>query len=177
MLMFCDMSCFTKVTTIFKIQRSTGLDWVSAHLAFIKTKQYISTHSFFYLPCIELKVRTYRLFYLPCIEPKARTYRLLTRWLGDGLLLSDGKKWARNRRLLTPAFHFDILKPYMNIYNDACDVLLVSPVWRSVFNNLSLVHQLILDKALYWIPWEISPPIATNAPIKGTSLMYCWYHK
>lgn len=44
---------------------------------------------------------------------------------GDGLLISDGKKWERNRRLLTPAFHFDILRPYVQIYNDVADVFLV----------------------------------------------------
>jgi cytochrome P450 len=46
-------------------------------------------------------------------------------WIGDGLLLSAGKKWARNRRLLTPAFHFDILKPYIKVKNDAMTPLLV----------------------------------------------------
>jgi cytochrome P450 len=40
-------------------------------------------------------------------------------WLGDSLLNSSGKKWLRNRRLLTPAFHFDILKLYLKIYNDS----------------------------------------------------------
>lgn len=44
---------------------------------------------------------------------------------GDGLLISDGKKWERNRRLLTPAFHFDILKPYVQIYNDVTEIFLV----------------------------------------------------
>ena len=44
---------------------------------------------------------------------------------GDGLLLSSGQKWFRNRRLLTPAFHFDVLKPYMDIYNKATDIFLV----------------------------------------------------
>ena len=47
-------------------------------------------------------------------------------WLGDGLLIAGGEKWARNRRLLTPAFHFDVLKPYMNVYNTAADILTVS---------------------------------------------------
>ncbi|XP_060574735.1 leukotriene-B4 omega-hydroxylase 3-like isoform X1 [Ruditapes philippinarum] len=50
-------------------------------------------------------------------------YRLGLPWLGEGLLIAGGKKWARARRLLTPAFHFDILKPYMSIYNDAADLL------------------------------------------------------
>lgn len=51
-------------------------------------------------------------------------YRLLAPWLGDGLLVSNGKKWERSRRLLTPAFHFDILRPYVAIYNDVADILL-----------------------------------------------------
>ena len=53
-------------------------------------------------------------------------YRLLKPWLGDGLLIAGGAKWARNRRLLTPAFHFDILKPYIDVYNSSADVLIVS---------------------------------------------------
>ncbi|KAK6185816.1 hypothetical protein SNE40_007964 [Patella caerulea] len=54
--------------------------------------------------------------------PKGKLYRLLQPWLGDGLLLSHGDKWARNRRLLTPAFHFEILKPYITIKNKAADI-------------------------------------------------------
>ena len=46
-------------------------------------------------------------------------------WIGDGLLLSSGDKWARNRRLLTPAFHFDILKSYVLIKNKAVELFLV----------------------------------------------------
>lgn len=51
-------------------------------------------------------------------------YRFIKPWLGDGLLLSEGKKWERSRRLLTPAFHFDILRPYVIIYNDVADIFL-----------------------------------------------------
>lgn len=45
---------------------------------------------------------------------------------GYGLLLSKGQQWHRNRKLLTPAFHFDVLKPYMQVYNEAADTLIVS---------------------------------------------------
>ncbi|WAR15155.1 CP4F6-like protein, partial [Mya arenaria] len=61
-------------------------------------------------------------------EPKptgfSGMYRFGIPWLGEGLLISDGERWARNRRLLTPAFHFDILKPYVNVYNEAAEKLM-----------------------------------------------------
>lgn len=61
-------------------------------------------------------------------EPKSTgiggIYRYLKDWIGDGLLISEGRKWERNRRLLTPGFHFDILKPYVLIYNKVTDKFL-----------------------------------------------------
>ncbi|XP_012499470.1 PREDICTED: phylloquinone omega-hydroxylase CYP4F2-like [Propithecus coquereli] len=44
-------------------------------------------------------------------------------WLGEGLLLSAGDKWSRHRRMLTPAFHFNILKPYVKIFNDSVSIM------------------------------------------------------
>ncbi|NXE15886.1 CP4FN protein, partial [Lophotis ruficrista] len=44
------------------------------------------------------------------IAPKDQFfYGFLKPWLGDGLLLSGGQKWARHRRLLAPSFHGDVL--------------------------------------------------------------------
>ena len=50
-------------------------------------------------------------------------YNGLLPWIGEGLIISQGRKWERNRRLLTPAFHFDILWPYFKIYNKVADIL------------------------------------------------------
>ncbi|XP_066298428.1 cytochrome P450 4A25-like [Branchiostoma lanceolatum] len=61
---------------------------------------------------------------LKTIEPKSRVYEYLRPWLGDGLLLSRDEKWRRNRRLLTPAFHFEILRPYVKIYNQTTNVFM-----------------------------------------------------
>ena len=46
--------------------------------------------------------------------------------LGDGLLLSAGDKWSSHCRMLTPAFHFNILKPYMKIFTKSADIMHVS---------------------------------------------------
>ncbi|XP_060598357.1 leukotriene-B4 omega-hydroxylase 3-like [Ruditapes philippinarum] len=78
-------------------------------------------------------------------EPKSMgldgAYRHLYPWLGDGLLVANGEKWARNRRLLTPAFHFDILKPYMNVYNQSADVFVKKLAAKAKTNERFEVFQ------------------------------------
>ncbi len=39
-------------------------------------------------------------------------------WLGEGLLISDGEKWAARRRMITPTFHFDILSDFLVVMNE-----------------------------------------------------------
>ncbi|XP_031767123.2 cytochrome P450 4C1-like [Galleria mellonella] len=43
---------------------------------------------------------------------KSIVYRIIKPWLADGLLLSSGAKWQQRRKILTPAFHFDILRQF-----------------------------------------------------------------
>ena len=44
---------------------------------------------------------------------------------GSGLLNSNGAYWTRHRKMLTPAFHFDVLKPYVAVFNEVSRILLV----------------------------------------------------
>ncbi|XP_053104924.1 cytochrome P450 4A11-like isoform X2 [Hemicordylus capensis] len=52
------------------------------------------------------------------------TYRFLAPWIGEGLLLLNGPKWFQHRRLLTPGFHYDILKPYVALIAESTKVML-----------------------------------------------------
>ncbi|XP_069737673.1 cytochrome P450 4F3-like [Phaenicophaeus curvirostris] len=86
-------------------------------------------------------------------------YGFLKPWLGDGLLLSHGDKWRRHRRLLTPAFHGDLVKSYVGIFNQSTRVMHAKwraasraaggPVGLEVLEHLSLLTLDTLQKCIF----------------------------
>ncbi|KAL1776853.1 Cytochrome P450, family 4, subfamily a, polypeptide 12a [Sigmodon hispidus] len=77
----------------------------------------------------KLRVQVYDPDYMKMIlgrsDPKAHgSYRFLSPWIGYGLLLLNGETWFQHRRMLTPAFHYDILKPYVKIMADSVHTML-----------------------------------------------------
>ncbi|XP_063395272.1 cytochrome P450 4C1-like [Cydia fagiglandana] len=46
---------------------------------------------------------------------KGFLYGFIEPWLKEGLLLSDGEKWQQRRKILTPTFHFNILRHFNTI--------------------------------------------------------------
>uniref|UniRef100_A0A6P4E4T8 Cytochrome P450 4e2 n=1 Tax=Drosophila rhopaloa TaxID=1041015 RepID=A0A6P4E4T8_DRORH len=49
---------------------------------------------------------------------KSDIYQLTHPWLGLGLLTSTGSKWHKHRKMITPAFHFNILQDFHEVMNE-----------------------------------------------------------
>lgn len=58
-------------------------------------------------------------------DPKAAdVYDFFLQWIGKGLLVLEGPKWFQHRKLLTPGFHYDVLKPYVAIFAESTRIML-----------------------------------------------------
>ncbi|XP_056388393.1 cytochrome P450 4A4-like [Hyla sarda] len=72
-------------------------------------------------------------------------YYFLTPWIGKGLLVLSGQKWYQHRKLLTPAFHYDVLKPYVRLMSECANVMLDK--WERLVpdkNPVELFHHVSL---------------------------------
>ncbi|XP_033976688.1 cytochrome P450 4B1-like [Trematomus bernacchii] len=108
-------------------------------------------------------------------EPKDNVaYTFIKPWIGDGLLVSDGQKWFRNRRLLTPGFHFEVLKPYVNLMSDSVKTMLDK--WESyaktnesfeLFNHVSLMTLDSIMKCAFSYNSNCQTESGTNEYIKA----------
>ncbi|XP_069086435.1 ultra-long-chain fatty acid omega-hydroxylase-like isoform X1 [Pleurodeles waltl] len=141
-------------------------NWLLGHLGLIPNTEeglivvdgIVKTHVNICTWWLSLFVPIVRIFhpdYIKCVlqapaavAPKEEMMsRFLRPWLGDGLILSKGVKWVRHRRLLTPAFHFDILKHYVEIFNQSAGIMhdkwrrlmAAGPVSLDMFEHISLM--------------------------------------
>ncbi|XP_069498347.1 cytochrome P450 4B1-like [Ambystoma mexicanum] len=58
-------------------------------------------------------------------DPKGTViYKFVVPWIGKGLLILSGPKWFQHRRLITPAFHYDVLKPYVKLISKSSKIML-----------------------------------------------------
>ncbi|KAH8401367.1 hypothetical protein KR009_004956 [Drosophila setifemur] len=80
---------------------------------------------------------------------KSDIYKLTHPWLGLGLLTSTGSKWHKHRKMITPAFHFNILQDFHEVMNENSNkfIRLLKKVSAgdSIFDFQEQVHYLTLD--------------------------------
>ncbi|KAH8302751.1 hypothetical protein KR044_010524, partial [Drosophila immigrans] len=56
---------------------------------------------------------------------KLPAYLVLGQWLGNGLLLSDGKAWHQRRKIITPTFHFTILEQFVEVFDQQSNICIL----------------------------------------------------
>ena len=79
---------------------------------------------------------------------KNSLYDFLLPWLGEGLLISSGKKWHGRRKIITPAFHFKILEQFVECFDKNSKILvekLRSNCNGQVFDIHPFVSMMTLD--------------------------------
>ncbi|GJQ86415.1 hypothetical protein Trydic_g10324 [Trypoxylus dichotomus] len=54
---------------------------------------------------------------------KSDLYNYMRNWLGAGLLTAHGDRWRKHRKIITPAFHFQILEEFIDVFNNQSEVL------------------------------------------------------
>ena len=74
------------------------------------------------------------------------TYSKLVEFLGYGVLVLNHEKWFKRRRLLTPAFHTEIIESYMSTYNECVDELVGKLIER--IQNDSDIIDVFRDSSL-----------------------------
>ena len=103
--------------------------------------------------------------------PKHPSYDLLHEWIGDGLLTSKGDKWHKHRKLLTPAFHYEILDGFFDVYRECVDTMLdlwaVESAERGEVVLQNWIPYLTLDILLQCIC-----SVKTNCQVKREDLQY-----
>lgn len=80
---------------------------------------------------------------------KSTDYEFLHPWLGTGLLTSTGAKWRSRRKFLTPAFHFQVLTDFMEVFYEQSQVMVrqLAPKARAdeIFDICPFITRCTLD--------------------------------
>ncbi|GAB0090420.1 Cytochrome P450 [Sergentomyia squamirostris] len=78
---------------------------------------------------------------------KGQFYKFFSAFLGEGLLISKGEKWATRRKILTPAFHFKILQQFLRVFHEESQKLVsqIQDLHQDVINLPPLSSRFTLN--------------------------------
>lgn len=76
---------------------------------------------------------------------KASIYDYLHPWLGPGLLTSDGDEWRRQRKIITPAFHFKILEQFVDMFSLNLSILIDKLKQEAGNNGFDIYNHIVLS--------------------------------
>ena len=114
------------------------------------------------------------------IITKNTFYSVLEDWIGEGLLISNGKKWVSRRKIITPTFHFKILDQFVEVF-DANSNILVEKLKRkadgkTAINIMPFVCLTALDiiAGKFLFRHETFPNIDIN--FQYVNIFYCQKH-
>ncbi|XP_043497209.1 cytochrome P450 4C1-like [Polistes fuscatus] len=104
---------------------------------------------------------------------KGISYKFLHPWLTTGLITSTGGKWQHRRKILTPAFHFNILKHFVVTLNEEARYL-VSTLKEQGNGNpiIKNLEELITEHTLNAIC-----ETAMGTPLQGNGKLESEYRK
>lgn len=54
---------------------------------------------------------------------KAFSYQFYSHWLGQSTVITSGERWSKLRKLVTPAFHFQILEDFVKVFEEQGRIL------------------------------------------------------
>ncbi|XP_046962214.1 cytochrome P450 4C1-like [Vanessa cardui] len=75
-------------------------------------------------------------------------YGFLKPWLREGILTSNGKKWHYRRKMLTPSFHLNILKKFVQIFVVHMEDLIKTIETEEVSKDKTNIYELTSHVAL-----------------------------
>ena len=102
---------------------------------------------------------------------KSDNYKFLRDWTKDGLGFSTGKKWHRQRKIITPSFHYEILKSFLSVMNEQARIF-TDKVEELIANNEVVDPKSRLKRLALDIICETAMGVKINSQLEDRNCKY-----
>uniref|UniRef100_A0A336M080 CSON009392 protein n=1 Tax=Culicoides sonorensis TaxID=179676 RepID=A0A336M080_CULSO len=97
---------------------------------------------------------------------KSDQYDMMEQWLGENLVTSNGEAWHKMRKLITPAFHFQILERFIPIFEEKVEIM-TEKITKQGSNTIDVFE--MLQNLTFDIISDTSMGVNLNAQMDSTS--------